>query len=50
MSNNKKSTPAKGGIILDKNNMPDRIMGQVPQVHSDIDNEKQEGRHVASRN
>jgi hypothetical protein len=50
MSNNKKSTPAKGGSILEKNNMPDRIMGQVPQVHSDIDNEKQEGRHVASRN
>jgi hypothetical protein len=50
MSNNKKSTTAKGGSILEKNNVPDRIMGQVPQVHSDIENERQEGRHVASRN
>lgn len=50
MSKNKKSSPAKGGSILGKNNVPDRIMGQEPQIHSDIDNEKQEGRHVASRN
>jgi hypothetical protein len=50
MSKNKKSSPAKGGSILDKNNVPDRIMGQEPQIHSDIDNENQEGRYVASRN
>lgn len=29
---------------------PDRIMGQVPQVHSDTENERIEGRKIASRN
>ena len=39
----------KTGITVNPE-MPERIMGQVPQVHSDIENEKHEGRHVASRN
>lgn len=29
---------------------PERIMGQVPQVKSDFENERNEGRPVAARN
>jgi hypothetical protein len=46
----KKSTAKNSGSILEKNNVPDRVMGQVPQVKSDVENERQEARHVASRN
>lgn len=28
---------------------PDRVMGQVPQVHTDVENERNEGRPQAPR-
>jgi hypothetical protein len=44
------SKSKKAGKQIINNDVPERILGLAPNVHSDIENERNEGRPVAARN